>query len=146
MGIIDDNYSLGPPEVIFQANKDFAHALKDVGLELQPAKSKCYISEEHRDEQWNTLRGNIPNGTLKDKEGADILEGGRPMHDISVCNVPVGSEIYVKNYLSKKAHKIKAQFEDISKLHCLSSEKNHNIRHCKGIAVLPACTQQPSMR
>ena len=114
MGIIADNYSLGPPAVIFKTHTTFARELNEAGLELQPAKSKCYVSEDHRDDAWNEMRGDIPNGTLKDRDGLDVLEGGQPIHGISVRNVPVGSEIYVKRYLEKKAGKIKCQFDEIS--------------------------------
>ena len=88
------------PADIFDANETFASQLKEVRLELQPAKSKYFIGAEHRNAQWDILRGEIPNGTLKDKNGNDITDYGLPVHRILVCNVPVGSEAYVKEYLS----------------------------------------------
>ena len=107
---------MGPPAVVFDANKTFDSQLKEVGLELQPAKSKCYISAEHRNGQWDIFGGEIPNGTLKDKNGNDITEDGLPVHGILVCNVPVGSEAYVKEYLSQMADKIEFQYRDISEM------------------------------
>ena len=68
MGIVDDNYSLGPPKVVFHNNKMFASDLRSAGLKLQPAKSKCYIRDYHRDDAWDRVRGDIPNGTLTDKK------------------------------------------------------------------------------
>ena len=62
------------------------------------------------------FRGEIPNGTLKDKNGNNITEDGLPEHGISVCNVPVGSEAYVKEYLSQKADNIEFQYRDISEM------------------------------
>ena len=76
MAIIDDNYSLGPPELVFNSNKVFALDLSCAGLELQPAKSKCYIRDDYRDDNWNRVRGDIPNGTLTDNNGNDILFNG----------------------------------------------------------------------
>jgi len=38
MAIVDDNYVMGPPAVIFPANDAFAENLKEVGLKLQPVK------------------------------------------------------------------------------------------------------------
>ena len=54
-GIIDDNYIMGPPDQIFAANKAFAEDLLEVGLELQPTKSQCYIAEPFMDAEWDTL-------------------------------------------------------------------------------------------
>ena len=47
--IIDVNYIMGPKEHIFAANQDFAEDLLKAGLEIQPAKSECYIAEPFRD-------------------------------------------------------------------------------------------------
>ena len=95
MAIVDDNYVMGPPSVIFPASEAFAEDLKEIGLKLQPAKSKCYIDEAYRDDSWNRLRGSIPNGTITDAEG-------NVHHGISVCNVPVGHREYVREYLHQK--------------------------------------------
>ena len=63
------------------------------------------------------LRGEIvPNGTVKDKNGNDITEDGLSVHGISVCTVPVGFEVYVREYLSQKADKIEFQYKDISEM------------------------------
>ena len=48
VAIIDDNYPMGPPEVLFKANNQLKADLKKVGLELQLDKSACYINKEHR--------------------------------------------------------------------------------------------------
>ena len=37
--IMDDNYAMGPPSVIFPANEQLMVDLAVVGLELQPSKS-----------------------------------------------------------------------------------------------------------
>ena len=46
--IIDENYTLGPPEVILAAHQQFDVNITEVGLQLQPTKSQCYIDEDFR--------------------------------------------------------------------------------------------------
>ncbi|EJK47332.1 hypothetical protein THAOC_33955, partial [Thalassiosira oceanica] len=62
-----------PPADIFSTSNAFAADLALVGLTLQRAKSQCYIREGLRDDIWDALRGDIPNGVLKDRDGADVL-------------------------------------------------------------------------
>ena len=51
--IIDDNYISGPPAQAFEPNRRLTEDLKEVGLELQPAKSNCHINAAHRDGKWD---------------------------------------------------------------------------------------------
>ena len=51
----------------------------EAGLAAQPSKSKCYINVDHRPANWDELRGNIPEGSIK----GDI---GNVHHGITVCN------------------------------------------------------------
>ena len=44
MAITNDNYVMGTPVVIFPANEAFTEDLKEIGLQLQPAKSKSASS------------------------------------------------------------------------------------------------------
>ena len=46
VAIINNNYPMGPPNILFEANNKFEEDLKEVGLELQLKKSACYINEE----------------------------------------------------------------------------------------------------
>ena len=62
---------MGPPSVIFLANEQLMRNLAVVGLELQPVKSCCYINAAHRSNEWYRLRGDIPEGALKD--GAEMI-------------------------------------------------------------------------
>jgi len=71
--IIDDNYGVGHPADIFPAHAAFAADLAQVGLELQSAKSKCYIREGLRDANWDALRGDIPNGIITSPQTAWFL-------------------------------------------------------------------------
>ena len=69
IAIMDDNYTIGPPKIIFNSMRRLREDLEKVGLELQPSKSKCYIAEEYRNEEWERLRGDIPNEEIIDDEG-----------------------------------------------------------------------------
>ena len=95
MAIINDNYVMGPPAVIFPTNDPFAENLKKVGLQLWPAKSKCFVNEAHRDDRWDRLRGSIPNGTITDNSGTKY-------NGFTVYNVPIGQREYVTELRHKK--------------------------------------------
>ena len=116
MAIINDNYTMGLPEHIFPASRAFASDLAEVGLELQPAKSKCYIKEEFRNAAWDVARGDIPDGVLKDVNGDPLTVNNMPLHGITTCNVPIGSEDFVKGYLQQRLAMITDGFENISHL------------------------------
>ena len=98
--IIDENYAMGPPSVIFLANKQLMTNLAAIRLELQPAKSCCYIDAAHRDNKWHRLRGEIPDGVLNNGVKV-VLVDGQPLHVMSVCNVPVGTAEFVGGYLEQ---------------------------------------------
>ena len=53
MVIIDDNYAMGYLEHIFSAHQTFGLDLVKVGLQLQPAKSQCYIAEAFGNAEWD---------------------------------------------------------------------------------------------
>ena len=107
--ILDDNTTLAPREVIFTLAKQLADDLALVGLELQPAKSKTYITEHLRDERWDELRGDVCNGTIEDDEGNTHF-------GISACNIPIGTEGFVKTYLNQKKNDILKGYDTIINL------------------------------
>jgi len=107
--IIDDNYGVGHPADIFPAHAAFTADLALVGLELQSAKSQCYIREGLRDANWDALRGDIPNGIITSPDGV-------VSHGITVCNVPVGSPEFVAGYLDQRLVKITTGFAKASAL------------------------------
>ena len=86
--IIDDNYIMGLKEHIFAANQEFVEDLLKAGLELQPAKSQCYIVEPFRDAEWDALRGDIPNGMLKNSDSEAATLDGNTLHGITAYSVP----------------------------------------------------------
>ena len=113
--IIDDNYAMGPPSVIFLANEQLMTDLAIIGLELQPTKSCCYIDVVHRDFKWHRRRGDIPEGVLHD--GAEVvLVDGQPLHGMLVCNVPVGTAGYVGGYLDQRLGMITRKFTKFKNL------------------------------
>jgi hypothetical protein len=103
---LDDNYIIGPKEEIFEACKGFAADLTDVGLEFQPGKLACYMAEEFCTTEWDSLQGDIPNGLITDAHG-NLTFG------LAVCNVPVGSEAFVKAHLAWKGTHIRRGFNVI---------------------------------
>ena len=74
--IINDNYLLVNMSDIFPANETFVEDLAVVSLQLQPAKSQCYIREGLQGTEWDTVRRNIPNGVLKDSNNDEVLVEG----------------------------------------------------------------------
>ena len=81
--------------MIFTLAKQLAEDLALFGLELQPLKSKAYIAEHLQDDCWDELRGDVCNGTIEDDEGTTHF-------GISACNIPIGTEGFVKTYLNQK--------------------------------------------
>ena len=114
--IIDDNYINGPPAQAFEANRMLAEDLKEVGLELQPAKSKCHIDAAHRDDEWERVRGDIPNGVLKTAADEVVLVDGSPVYGMTVCNVPTGSQEFVEGYLGQRLEKIQKGYTKLGDL------------------------------
>ena len=105
VSVIDDHYPMGERETLFPINEKLKADLKVVGLDLQTKKSACYIREGLRDERWDELRGEIPNGKLIDDDEECVDFG------IEICNIPFGTEGYVKGYLDKKQKRIIGGFD-----------------------------------
>ena len=97
---------MGPPHQILAVNKAFAEDLIEAGLQLQPAKSQCYILEAFLDAKWDELQGDILNGVLKNSEGETATLDGNVLHGIIACNVPINKERFVEGYLEQKKEKI----------------------------------------
>ena len=51
---------MGLPEHIFSAHQIFGTDLFRVGLQLQPAKSQCYIAKAFKNDEWDHHRSDIP--------------------------------------------------------------------------------------
>jgi hypothetical protein len=107
--VLDDKTTIASKEDIFTLSKQLAKDLATVGLELQPHKYKCYIDKQHSDDRWNKLQGIINNDTIEDEDG--YVDYG-----ITTCNIPIGSEIFVKTYLTQKMNSILKGSTSISNL------------------------------
>ena len=104
--IINNNYTSGPPYQAVEANRMLTEDLKEVGLTLQPAKSKCHIDTAHREDKWDQTRGNIPNGVLKTEAGEVVMVDGSPIYGMTVYTVQSGSQEFVEKYLDWRMQKI----------------------------------------
>ena len=117
VAIIDDNYITGPPALAFETNKMLAEDLKKMaGLELQPKKSKCYISPAYRVDGWDSMRGDIEEGVLKREDGEEVRVNGELARGMTVCNVPIGTEEFVLGYLEQKLKKILKGYDKLIEL------------------------------
>ena len=72
------------------------------------------MDEAHKPEDWDKLRGKIPEGTLKDRNGVPVSVNGKVVEGILVCNVPVESKEYVVEYLIQRFLKVKRGFEKVA--------------------------------
>jgi hypothetical protein len=108
--IIDDNYGFGLKEHLFPAFAQLTADLAAQGLQLQDRKSSCYIHPEHRDADWDRLRGNIPHGTLAHTTNQPEASS-TDAFGLTVCNVPIGTESFVRGYLKHKGKRVRKNFE-----------------------------------
>jgi hypothetical protein len=94
--IVNDNYINRPPAQAFEANRIIAEDLNEVGLELEPVKSKCHLDAAHRDNEWDRMRDGIPNGVPKTAADEVVMVNGSPVYGMTVCNVPARSQEFVE--------------------------------------------------
>ena len=129
--IIDDNYIIGPPVIAFETNRTLVEDPREVGFKLNAKKSKRHIDSAFRDDAWEHMRGNIPNGVLKKANGEVMMVNSEPMHKMTVCNVPVGSQDFVEGYLDQRMKTILKGYAKISKLLDPRRWPNPDITTCK---------------
>ena len=104
---------MGLAEQTFTIKGIFAEDLKDAGLQLQLAKSQCYITEKFRNEECEVLQGDTLNGVHKDLNGETVTTNGNAFHCITTCNLPIREEGFVKGYIKQKMTKITRGFDKI---------------------------------
>ena len=103
---MDDGYMIGPPEVVFQVLADFAAGLKeDCGCELNIKKCKMYSKEEGVCEAARRA-GHIPENMMHLQEGVHINESGDTLRGLTIFNVPIGEERYVRAKLRDRARQV----------------------------------------
>ena len=87
---------MGPSSVVFPAIDRFSEqTLQTCGLELQ--RSKCMVLSN----------GDLPPGTPKDMTRAGDLINGIFETGMDVYGIPVGSKVWVKNWLNNKVLELK---------------------------------------
>ena len=75
------------------------------------------LAETYRNEEWHNLRGEIPEGILKNDDGTLITgDNGETLYGLDVCNIPVGMEQYVVKSLKKRLDKIVKSNNKIAEL------------------------------
>ena len=81
------------------------------GLNLNYSKMKCYIKESKKSEMHHELReaANIPKEFI---EG----ENGTTLFGLRAYGVPIGSEIFVTEYLKTKGERIRSKMLEIGSL------------------------------
>ena len=103
MAIVDNNYLLGNMNNVFAVNKRFAEDLAQVGLALQPQKSKCFIREGLQAIEWDAAGGTTPNGVITYFNGDAIIANNAPLFGITTCNIPIIFEEIVEGCLQQKS-------------------------------------------
>ena len=107
----DDTYILGPPEIAFPEVKLHKERLASIGLKLNYSKMKCYIKESKKSEIYRELReaANIPEGSTESEDGTTLL-------GLRAYGVPIGSEVFVTEWLKTKGERIRSNLLEIGNL------------------------------
>jgi hypothetical protein len=98
-----------PIYVVALPHTERKHPLVISWLGVQPAKSKAYITEHLRDARLDELGGDVSNGTIEDQEGNTHF-------GIAACNIPIGTEGFIKAYLYQKKESILTGYANIMNL------------------------------
>ena len=87
-----------------QVVHDHRRRLREIGLELNLSKTKCYIKPNFRTPRFHELRGTIEEGTMPNlTEGA---EEGSMSRRIVAYGVTIGDDDVVNSFLVKRANRI----------------------------------------
>ena len=107
----DDTYILGPPQIAFPEVKLHEERLASIGLKLNYSKMKCYIKESKKSEIYHELReaANIPEGFIEGEDGTTLF-------GLRAYGVPIGSEIFVTEWLKTKGERIRSNLLEIGNL------------------------------
>jgi len=107
----DDMYTLGPPEIAFPEVKLQEERLASIGLKLNYSKMKYYIKEPKKSEIYHELReaANIPEGFTEGEDGTTLF-------GLRAYGVPIGSEVFVTEWLKTKGERIRSNMLEIGNL------------------------------
>mmetsp|Transcript_10293 Transcript_10293/g.34974 ORF Transcript_10293/g.34974 Transcript_10293/m.34974 type:complete len:1225 (-) Transcript_10293:3167-6841(-) len=98
----DDVVVVGPPAEVFRIIDDFTERVhRRLHLQVQPAKSSCYIHPDHANE-LEAHRGVYPLGCEPPASGS----GEADAYGVTVWGVPLGSDSYVRRKLAAHAERV----------------------------------------
>ena len=103
-----DTYILGPTEIAFPEVKRHEERLASIGLKLNYSKMKCYIKESKKSEIYRELReaANIPEGSTEGEDGTTLF-------GLRAYGVPIGSKVFVMEWLKSKGERIRSNILEI---------------------------------
>ncbi len=97
---------IGPKEVVFEVLAGFAKGIREkCGCELNVTKCKMYNMEEGACEEARRT-GCIPEMLSHLEEGTRVNESGHILRGMTIFNVPVGEERYVRAKPREKAAQV----------------------------------------
>ena len=107
----DNTYILGPPQIAFPEVKLHEERLTSIGLKLNYSKMKCYTKESKKSVIYHELRkaANIPEGFIEGEDGTRLF-------GLRAYGVPIGSEIFVTEWLKTKGKRITSKSLEIGNL------------------------------
>jgi len=102
---MDDGYAVGPPGVVFPAVQRFGAAVRFLGLDLQESKCECFSPAGP-----SALDGHRPDHFPLGQLVSDTVVG----FGIPVGGVPVGDDVFVRQFLCRKARKAMSKIEVVT--------------------------------
>jgi len=102
---VDDNTTVGPPEVVFgEVLPKLEQDLAARGLTIRPDKSSCYIHKDYRDAHFEELRAaaGIPLDEV-------VLANGETAAGIIIYGIPHGEDAYITAFLDRKAQALQKE-------------------------------------
>jgi hypothetical protein len=138
---MDDDYAVGPADIVFPAIVRFADAVREsLGLVLRYDKLACFSFTYDLEHCEQRIRLNIPLGTTV--VAATALVPAHTAHGILVAGVPIGTAEFVAQHVQRKGEEIVSQINDtIARLHfsphhawaalfyCLTSRLDYLLQH-----------------
>jgi hypothetical protein len=108
LGVCDDTTIIGRPEVVFPIIGEHKEELAKIGLELNINKTKCYIHEDYRNEEYHRLRieAGINEGVMED-------DNGNKLYGMKICSIPIGEDAYKREWLQQKSEEISQQITTV---------------------------------
>ena len=92
-GFTDDTLLTGPPEIVFPILKHKAR-LAEVGLELSLTKTKYWIDERYKTDEYHNIREEVgvSEGVISSNDGSEV-------YGLKTCRIPLGDNTFVEEWL-----------------------------------------------